>query len=51
MIGERQRFLVLHRSDATMLQWVDGNNATDTKRVRFTIAVRSHNGRADGKIA
>jgi hypothetical protein len=39
VIGKRQRFRVLDRSDATMLQWVDGNNATDAKRVGFAIAV------------
>jgi hypothetical protein len=51
VVGERQRFRILHRSDAVMLQWVDGNNTTNSKRASLTIALRRHSRRADGETA
>jgi hypothetical protein len=51
MVGQRQRLWILHCSDAAVLQRVDLDHTTDTKRVSPAIALRRHNRRANSGIA
>jgi len=40
VVGERQRFRVLHRADPRMFRWIDGDDTTDAERVGLAFAIR-----------